>query len=252
MADFIEVEMGGTIYEFPADMPEKEMMSILDNEWAKQSEGSEEMEQPGWEVEPYVDMLAMFEGTEAHKSLEGGKDTLAFGVKFPPPGVDTNQDPRQVAAQTAQWHHTQAKQKLGALGVDMGTLPTAVQTMMTDLHYNTGTLFRDTPRRLAEGDMEGAIKNTLNIIGATQKGKKVTFGGLAFRRARVANAAFEELGLPTIKQVEIKKLNPARSGGARTEYRYVAEDGSVIHSVRTARALSSTQLDADGTRVEIL
>lgn len=202
----------------------------------------------GWDADSYVELLADLEGTKAHKSIEGGQDTRAYGVKFIPPGVDKNLKGRELAVAVAGWHQNQAQTKLEKVGVDLGTLPTSLQTLLVDLHYNTGSLFNTTPQKLAQGDLQGAVLNTLDIFGATENGKQVTYAGLAVRRAKVANAALEELGLPPIAQVTVRQLDPRKAGGARTEYQYIGADGSVLHSRRTARPLSQTKLGADGTR----
>lgn len=245
------VDFMGQQHEFPDDWDDgmiTDALQMVMDEQARTPQQSDEFMAPEFNLDNYVGMLADLEGVEDHESLEGGPATRAFGVKYIPAGVDQNLEGKELATAVAQWHSDSVKEKLSGHGIQSESLPSGMQTMLVDLHYNTGSLFTDTPRRLASGDTEGAILNTLNIIGATERGQKVTYGGLAVRRARMANAALEEAGLSTIAQVVVNKLNPRQAGGAKTEYQYLGAGGEVIHRVRTTRELRSTDLE-NGSRV---
>ena len=180
--------------------------------------------------------LTEHEGLKPHKSLEGGKDTAALGVKFSL-GLkreDYNSD-EQFAAAVALKHRDKAKAKFGAAKWDK--LPDSVKFAMTDLNYNTGTIG-------SSGKKEGAtsaMKNTLDFVGMTTKaGEKASLISLAKRRAWNWNKAASDIGESKIAKI---KQIPTDDGG--TKFEYLDSDGGVIHSTTTSR--KPVKLNKSGT-----
>ena len=173
------------------------------------------------------DILGRFEGTESHTSLEGGKDTAAYGVKFSL-GLNRNdyRSDLDFAAAVAQKHYNTAASKFSSEGRSLSDLPISVQNAVVDLQYNVGTI-GSTAQKGTPVDM---MRNTLDFIGVTTSdGTKGSLLSLARRRAENWNRAAADLGVSTIASIE---QVPYRGG---TEFRYLDADGNVVHSQTTSR-----------------
>lgn len=170
--------------------------------------------------------LKEHEGLKPHKSLEGGKDTAALGVKFSL-GLkrsDYSSD-AEFAGAVALKHRDKAKAKFGEAKWD--NLPESVKFAMTDLNYNTGTVGSSGDK----ADATAAMKNTLDFIGMTTKaGEEASLISLAKRRAWNWNKASSDIGESEIAKI---KQIPTDSGG--TKFEYLDSDDNIIHSTTTSR-----------------
>lgn len=170
--------------------------------------------------------LKKHEGVTPHKSLEGGKDTEAFGVKFSL-GLkrEDYKSDAEFAAAVALKHRDKVKDKF-AEGV-WSSLTEETKYAIVDLNYNVNSIGSTAKKTTAE-DM---LKNTLLYIGMTPKDKKLkgSLISLASRRAWNYNKAVEGLGLTAIKTI---KQIPTDTG---TKFEYLSSDGTVIKEFTTSR-----------------
>ena len=189
------------------------------------------------------------EGVKKHKSLEGGKDTAAYGIKN---SLGLNRDDYEsdadFAAAVALKHYKMAETKFKTPKVDRfgrsrdnsyvwDDLGEAGRYALTDLHFNAGTIGSSAK----DGNAKDAITNTLNYIIMTAKDKKkVSLVSLAKRRALNWNKAADKLGLTKIDKIQ----QMPRSGGG-TIMNYLDAEGSVVHKVSTSRI--PVTLNTDGT-----
>ena len=179
--------------------------------------------------------LKEHEGLVAHKSLEGGKDTAALGVKFPL-GLnrkDYNSD-ESFAAAVALKHKDKAKAKF--TDANWAALPQSVKFALTDLNFNVGTIGTTADKTTVVDQM----KNTLAFIGMTTKaGDKASLIALAKRRAWNWNESSGD-----IKQEKITKIKqiPTATGG--TTFEYLDANANVIYSTTTTR--TPVKLDSKG------
>ena len=112
------------------------------------------------------------EGVKAHKSLEGGKDTAAYGIKN---SLGLNRDDYKsdadFAAAVALKHYEMAETKFKTPKGDKfgrsrdnsyvwDDLGEAGRYALTDLHFNAGTIGSSAK----DGNAKDAITNTLNYI----------------------------------------------------------------------------------------
>jgi len=170
--------------------------------------------------------LKKHEGSVLHKSLEGGKDTEAFGVKFSR-GLkrkDFTTD-ASFAGAVALKHRDEAKSKFKDL--EWAALPQSVKFAFTDLNFNVGTIGSTAD----QATMVDKMKNTLNYVGMTTKaGGKASLIALAERRAWNWNKSSGD-----IKQNKITKIKqiPTTTGG--TTFEYLDANGDLIHSTTTTR-----------------
>ena len=195
------------------------------------------------------DILGRFEGTEAHASLEGGRDTAAYGVKFSQ-GLNREDFDSDLAfaAAVAQKHYDSAASRFSSQGRNLSDLPASVQNAIVDLHYNVGSI-GSTAEKETPVDM---MRNTLDFIGATTAdGTRGSVLSLARRRAENWNSAAADLGVSRISSIEQVPTN----GG--TEFRYLDADGNVVHRTTTSRTPitftggTSYEVNTDTRRVEI-
>ena len=178
-------------------------------------------------TENFADVyLKKHEGVTSHKSLEGGKDTAAFGVKFSL-GLkrEDYKSDAEFAAAVALKHRDKVKDKF-AEGV-WSSLTDETKYAIVDLNYNVNSIGSTAKKDTAE-DM---LKNTLLYIGMTPKDKKLkgSLMSLASRRAWNYNKASEGLGLTAIKTI---KQIPIDTG---TKFQYLSSDGTVIKEFTTGR-----------------
>lgn len=179
--------------------------------------------------------LTEHEGLKPHKSLEGGKDTAALGVKFSL-GLKRSdyKSDSEFAGAVALKHRDKAKAKFGEDKWD--NLPESVKFAMTDLNYNTGTIGSSGDKE----DTTAAMKNTLDFVGMTTKaGEKASLISLAKRRAWNWNKAASDIGESEIAKI---KQIPTSTGG--TKFEYLDEDDNVIYSTTTTR--KPVKLDNSG------
>lgn len=195
------------------------------------------------------DILGRFEGTEAHASVEGGRNTAAYGVKFSQ-GLNREDFDSDLAfaAAVAQKHYDMAASSFSSQGRSLSELPTSVQNAIVDIHYNNGTI-GSTAEKDTPVDM---MRNTLDFIGATTAdGTEGSVLSLARRRAENWNSAAADLGVSRISSIEQIPTN----GG--TEFRYLDADGNVVHRTTTRRTPitftggTSYRVNTDTRRVEI-
>jgi hypothetical protein len=212
---------------------------------------SQQQESGTWNNTNFADtILRRFEGTEAHGSLEGGRDTAAFGVKFSR-GLnreDYNSD-LDFAAAVAQEHYNDVASSFSSEGRDLTSLPVSVQNALVDLNYNTGTI-GSTAQKDSPEDM---MRNTLDFIGVTTNdGTRGSLIALAKRRAENWNAAAGDIGAARISSVE---QVPTSNGG--TTFRYLDADGNAVHTTNTSRQPitftggTSYRVNTETRRVEI-
>lgn len=204
-----------------------------------------------WSGRNFADtFLRRHEGTQAHSSLEGGRDTAAFGVKFSR-GLNRGDYSSDLdfAAAVAQEHYNDVATAFSSQGRELASLPVSVQNALVDLNYNAGTIGstaqKDSP--------EGMLRNTLEFVGVTTNdGVKGSLIALARRRAENWNATANDIGVSRIASVE---QVPTSNGG--TTFRYLAADGNVLHTVNTSRTPirftsgTSYEVLTDTRRVEI-
>jgi len=179
--------------------------------------------------------LTEHEGLKPHKSLEGGKDTAALGVKFSL-GLKRSdyKSDAEFAGAVALKHRDKAKAKFGE--DKWANLPESVKFAMTDLNYNTGTIGSSGDKE----DTTAAMKNTLDFVGMTTKaGEKASLISLAKRRAWNWNKAASDIGESEIAKI---KQIPTSTGG--TKFEYLDEDDNVVHSTTTTR--KPVKLDNSG------
>ena len=185
--------------------------------------------------------LVGHEGTKAHKSLEGGKDTAAFGVKnaLGLKRSDYESD-KDFATAVALKHYDQTKKDF-IFDFVWDELGEAGRYALADLHYNAGTVGSSA----VKGTAKEAITNTLNYVGMTTKdGTKASLLSLSKRRAENWNKAADSLGLDKIDKIQ----QMPRSGGG-TVINYLNEKGDVIHQVSSGR--KPVTLNKDGTYKEL-
>lgn len=170
--------------------------------------------------------LAEHEGTRAHSSLEGGKDTAAYGVKFSR-GLkreDYNSN-AEFAAAVALVHKGEVEAQFSNGKWD--ELPESVQYSLVDLKFNTNTIGSSANKNTTLEMMQ----NTLEFIGmTTQDGEKASLISLAKRRASNWNKAAVDIGAAEIASI---KQIPTDSGG--TTFEYLDEDDNIVYSVTTSR-----------------
>jgi len=191
-----------------------------------------------------VGYLAGHEGIDPHKSIEGGKDTAAYGIKNSL-GIERDnyksgsEGDKDFAAAVALKHYEKAERKFKAPILDKYGKNTNVSDVwddlgeagryaLTDLHFNTGTV-GDSAKA---SNAKDAITNTLNFINMTTKDKKTkgTLFSLAKRRALNWNKAADELGLTKIDKIQ----QMPRAGGG-TIMNYLDAEGNVVHKVSNGR-----------------
>jgi len=182
-------------------------------------------EQKTYETDYVNAYLKHHEGTKAHKSLEGGKDTAAYGVKFSL-GLDRDNysSDAHFAAAVALKHKDKVVSSLGKDKFE--SLPKSVQYGLVDLNFNAGTI----GKTAAKPDAKSMMENTLLYTGMkTKSGTRATVMSLAKRRAYNWNKAASDMGVQKIKKI---KLTP-QSSGAR--YTYEDAKGNVIKTFTTTR-----------------
>ena len=185
--------------------------------------------------------LVGHEGTKAHKSLEGGKDTAAFGVKnsLGLKRSDYESD-KDFATAVALKHYDQTEKDF-IFDFVWDELGEAGRYALTDLHYNTGTVGSSA----VKGTAKEAMTNTLNYVGMTTKdGTKASLLSLSKRRAENWNKAADDLGLDKVDKIQ----QMPRAGGG-TIINYLNEKGDVIHQVSSGR--KPVTLNKDGTYKEL-
>ena len=191
-----------------------------------------------------VGYLAGHEGIDPHKSVEGGKDTAAYGVKNSL-GIKRSdyksgsEGDKDFAAAVALKHYETTETKFKTPKVDRfgrsrdnssvwEELGEEGRYALTDLHFNTGTVGSSA----ADGNAKDAITNTLNYVGMTTKDKKTkgSLFSLAKRRAENWNKAADNLGL-----TKIDKIQQIPRAGGGTIMKYLDSEGNVVHEVSTGR-----------------
>jgi hypothetical protein len=178
-------------------------------------------------TEEYSDIyLKEHEGVTPHKSLEGGKDTKAFGIKYSL-GLkrgDYKSD-AEFAAAVALKHRDKVIDKFDS--ETWNSLADSVKYAIVDLRFNNGTIGSTADKTTTEE----MLKNTLAYIGMTTKAnEKVSLISLAKRRAWNWNETIPDTGFREIKKI---KQIPTATGG--TKFEYLDKDGKIIHTVSTTR-----------------
>jgi len=175
-------------------------------------------------LEEYMVLLAEDEGTKGRKvALEGGGGTRGYGITTIPDELKeyakTASD-EDLARKLVGWHYDKVVGKIGQSTWD--NMPNSMKIITVDQHYNSGTLYNGFKTDIISGNYAGALKNTLDIISASdpQTGGKGVMNGLVARRVRNYNRAASELGLSVINQYNIG------SAGTGTQVAYNYNDGS--------------------------
>jgi GH24 family phage-related lysozyme (muramidase) len=171
-----------------------------------------EGDRPAISMSSFVsDYLKGHEGTKSHKSLEGGKDTQAYGVKFSL-GLNkkAGESDANFAARVAEKHYGKVVEKFNTEGKVFRSLPQKAQAAILDLHFNVGNIGDDTAKA---STVEGMLKNTLNFNVFTSKseGKKV-LASLVSRRAKNWNEAADDLGVEKIAKVTVENIYRKENG----------------------------------------
>ena len=193
-----------------------------------------EGDRPAISMSSFVsDYLKGHEGTKAHPSDEGGKDTQAYGVKFSL-GLNkkTGESDADFAARVAEKHYDAAVKKFNTEGKVFRSLPQKAQAAILDLHYNVGNIGDGTAKA---STVEGMLKNTLNfnVFTSNSQGKKV-LASLVPRRAKNWNAAADELGLEKIAKVTVENIYRKENGKNvfdKSKTLYLDSKGNTIKEV---------------------
>ena len=198
----------------------KEPFSLISNAGASELDPSEV--DAGFPAEPIIDTMldkfAISEGTKTIKSLEGGPDTLPYGIKNTQ-GLkkEEGEDDRGFAGRVAEKHLESLKTLSGE---NWDRFPPEVQEAFFDYHWNAGA----TPgfkKALAEANVPEAMKQTMDNFGSemTASKDKIAVPGLAKRRAESWNEVFPE---NPIEKVTFKKE------GDKTLVTYEGPSGTVL------------------------
>ena len=187
-----------------------------------------------FDVDSFTDELGRTEGTKAHKSLEGGKATGAFGIKFTKGLTKAKgEDDRSFAKRVVQVHEGEVVKKVGQAQWD--AIPKTVKTAVMDLKYNFGI-----GSGVANGIKGGSdaksirtiMENTLDTAGSkmTSSNTKIAVPGLAKRRAEKWNLVYPN---EKITKVELRRI------GKSTKVAYLNSKGAEVFSYNTTRVISS-------------
>lgn len=196
-------------------------------------------EQKTYEQDYVKTWLKTHEGTAAHKSLEGGKDTAAYGVKFSL-GLDRDDfsSDSHFAAAVALKHKDKVRNAVGSEKFD--SLPKDVQYALVDLNFNAGKIGKTATKPGAKSMME----NTLMFTGMTTKaGERATLMSLAKRRAWNWNKTASDIGVQKVKKITLTPLDK----GAR--YTYADAKGNTIKTFTTTRL--PVKLDKKGKATKL-
>lgn len=196
-------------------------------------------EQKTYEQDYVKEWLKKHEGTKAHKSLEGGKDTAAYGVKFSL-GLDRDDfsSDSHFAAAVALKHRDKVRSAVGSDKFD--SLPKDVQYALVDLNFNAGKI----GKTAAKPDAKSMMENTLMFTGMTTKaGQNATLMSLAKRRAWNWNKTASDIGVQKVKKITLTPLDK----GAR--YTYSDAKGNTIKTFTTTRL--PVKLDKDGKATKL-
>ena len=93
-------------------------------------------------IEETLKRLAEIEGTEGATPIEGGTDTRGFGVTFIPPELKeevAELTDEETARRILQWHLKKVKGFFEP--TEWAKMPTEMQHLTLDQHYNSGVLF---------------------------------------------------------------------------------------------------------------
>ena len=164
--------------------------------------------------------LAFNEGTEPHDSLEDDSVTGAYGIKFPNPKYKEF-GARKQAMLMARDDVDLIKKQIGEKNWE--ALPKEVKLGASDMFWNSRSLFKNFKSKLIQGDAQGALYETLDVItGESKKTKgKVVYPGHATRRARNHNEWAKRNNKPLFETVVVKKTE---DGGTKAIYNF--DDGS--------------------------
>jgi len=163
-----------------------------------------------------LDYFAEVEGTKQHTDVSG-YETKAYGVQNSLGLKQGQNEPDKDFAKRVLNKHLQ---KLNQYPAFVGA-PPGIKGMLLSQSWNAG-LSPNTKKMLAEGDMEGLMKNRLKFIYSadSKTGDKRAYIGLANRAAKDYNIAAKDLDMPTI----IKTLANKTTGTIT----YVLENGEEI------------------------
>lgn len=216
----------------PVAEPDDTVLLVEEEEY--ENTGQEQEVEESFNNDYYRDTyLGPLEGKSSHKSLEGGKDTAAYGVKYQPKGLKKLDDPAENASAVAGWHKDSAARKFNKkTGKEFADLPLSQQYALADLHYNAGSIFNSAPKAWAKGDAKGGARQYLTITASTitKNGvrKKRSVLGLAKRRAVMVNGVLRENGDKPLSTVELKKK------GNGSQFIYKDETGAVVFTVNSS------------------
>ena len=202
------------------------------------------------EEDNFMDRLGAFEGTKHHKSLEGGRDTQAFGIKFSE-GLTkkAGEGSKDFAARVVDKHRDKVKKKVG--DKEWASLSPGVRSAVLDLKFNVGSLGSKLISAVKTGgDPKSVMLETLDTVRSTmlsdkgdfKKGDKIVSPGLAKRRAAGWNLAFPER---KIEEVVFEEK------GSRTKVTYLADDGEVFSYSTKGSVSTDFKTKTGDTTIEI-
>lgn len=169
------------------------------------------------------DYIAPDEGKEPHQSIEDYSITGSYGMKKEARKRYPNLNDYQAAVAFTNDNIKEIKSKIGV--EQWESLPQKSKFMVSNLYYNTGSLFNNFKKDLRNGNVMGAAKNSLDIVSSKNKdtGKVGVLNGLINRRARNYNLAADDFNSPKIKNYKIEKQS-----GNKTKIIYNLENNETI------------------------
>jgi len=168
-----------------------------------------------------VSSLAKYEGVKGGDAIEFKGQTTPYGTDNPPFPQEENESVENYAKRIARHFHSGL---LNEFGQSYLNAPSSVKKALIDFQYNTGGFAgtKETPSlnsALKNGDYSEAMKNTLDVISATDPDKnnqKNVLKGLATRRAIEYNKTADDLNMP---KINFAKLEKTPEGNARILYK---------------------------------
>tara|TARA_Y200000002_G_scaffold153026_1_gene126543 strand:- start:1063 stop:1737 length:675 start_codon:yes stop_codon:yes gene_type:complete len=151
------------------------------------------------------DYIAPDEGKEPHQSIEDYTVTGSYGMKKEARKRYPNLNDYEAAVAFTNDNIKEIKSKIGV--EQWESLPQKSKFMVSNLYYNTGSLFNNFKKDLRNGNVMGAAKNSLDVVSSMNKdtGKVGVLNGLINRRARNYNLAASDFDSPKIKNYKIIK-----------------------------------------------
>ena len=115
-------------------------------------------------------------------------------------------DDRSHAAAVVEKHYESLDEKFAKGGHNLKSMPKEVQYAFLDLHWNHGSVGKDTVTYFNPKDMTKSLNNTLEFLGTTRKNnEQIAQPSIAGRRIVMYNKAAKATGKPKIQFAEMAK-----------------------------------------------